>query len=223
MALLLLAAPARAQLGASATLQSDDQYRGHSLSDRRPALGLNISYDHISGAYGGASLILPTHDAELSRLGLVGYAGYVARLGTGPALDVGVTDSSLIGYRYPKHRVDYQEVYAGLLGDHLSFHAHYSPNYFHSGLQTLYVDLDGAVRPTDDWRVFGHVGALTPLSGLVAHGSRKERYDLSLGVARKLPHAEVSLVWSRTTPVVVLPGGRPQDRAALALSAAYFF
>ena len=219
--MLLAAAPARGQIGASAVLQSDNLYRGHSLSGRRPTLGLNLAYDHPSGAYAGASLTAPLE--RDSQPGLVDYVGYVARLGS-RSLDLGITDAHLIGYRAPRHRIDYQEVYAGLLSRHLSVHLHYSPNYFHTGAETLYADFDGVMRSDDDnWRVFGHLGALTPLSAPSGRGSHKERYDFSAGVARRFLHSEVSLTWSQTTPVVIQASGQPQDRAGLVLSAAYFF
>jgi len=149
--------------------------------------------------------------------------GYVARLGS-RSLDIGVTDADLVGYRSPRHRVEYQEVYAGLLSRHFSAHLHYSPNYFHGSAETLYADLDGVMRSDDDnWRVFAHLGALTPLSAPAARGARKERYDVSAGIARRLPHAEVSLAWSATTPSARQADGTAQDRATLVLSASYFF
>ena len=157
------------------------------------------------------------------QIGVVDYLGYVARLGA-QSLDVGITDANVIGYRAPRHRVEYQEVYVGLLSRHLSAHLHYSPNYFHTGVQTLYADLDGVMRSDDDaWRVFGHLGALTPLDAPARPGSHKERYDVSVGVARRFSHTEVSLAWSATTPRVIQANGEPQDHAAVVLSLAYFF
>ena len=49
----LVASPAAAQVGVSASLLTDYLYRGVSLSDGRPAASLTLSYDHPSGAYGG--------------------------------------------------------------------------------------------------------------------------------------------------------------------------
>ena len=76
-----------------------------------------------------------SHEAD-DEAGFVEYLGYVVRPATGPALDLGVTDANVFGYKFPKHRVEYQEIYAGLIGEHLSFRAHYSPNYFHTATQT---------------------------------------------------------------------------------------
>jgi len=220
---LCVAGPAWAQVGLSASLQSDYQYRGHSLSDRRPVVGLSLSYDHPSGAYAGVSLSAPDASDSERRLAVIDYAGYARRLMAGLALDVGVTDANIISYKVPKRRVEYQEVYAGLIGDHVSFHAHYSPNYLHTGSSTLYADLAGAVRPTPDTRLFAHFGALTPLVGPQVEGSRKVRYDASLGVARRFQHAELSLSWTTTFPAVVLANGQGQDRDTLVVGAAYFF
>jgi uncharacterized protein (TIGR02001 family) len=220
-----LAGAAQAQVAASVSLQSDQQYRGHSLSDRRPIVGVTLAYDDDSGLYGGvAATTTAAHEGLGYGLGVVDYLGYARRLGAGPTLDLGVTDANVISYKFPKHhRVDYQEAYVGLIGGNLSVHAHYSPNYFHTGIQTLYVDVDGAIRPTPEWRLFGHVGALTPVGGPELPGSRKEHYDVSAGLARRFAHTELSFTWSSTGPVPNLPDGKPQDRDAFVLSASYFF
>ena len=220
LAALVPASPASGQIGASVSVLSDELYRGHSLSEHRAAAVLSLSYDDAGGAYGGLSLTAVPGEA----LSHVEYAGYVRRLTlAGPALDLGISDAQVTSYKAPRRRVGYQELYAGLVGDELSFHLHYSPNYFDAGAPTLYADLDGAIRPAPQWRLFAHLGALTPLGGPVAPGSRKERYDLTAGVARKFTRAEVSLAWSTTGPVTRRPDGVRQDRDTVALGASYFF
>lgn len=219
VAVLGAAGSARAQLGASLTLQSDEQFRGHSLSGRRPAAAFNLSYDAAGGAYAGASLSV----ADGTAPGLVEDIGYVRRLSGDLALDLGASDAQVTDYKFPHRREAYQELYAGLIGDRLSFHGHYSPDYFHSGIQTLYADLDGAIRIADAWRLVEHLGVLTPLAGPIRPGSRKERYDVGAGVTRRLAHVELSLSWHAISPIPNMPGGRPQDRNGLVLSASYDF
>ena len=149
--------------------------------------------------------------------------GYVRRLDDGLALDVGASAADVYSYRFPRRREQFGEVYAGLVGDRLSVHLHYSPDYFHAGASTLYADLDGAVRPADGWRLFGHLGALTPLGAPDTPGSHKERYDLSAGVARQIRKVELSLMLSGSQPTPNRPNGKAQDRDTVVLSASYFF
>lgn len=221
---LCLATAARAQIGFSASLDSDYRFRGLSLSDGRPALSLAIAYDHDSGAYAGVSAIgEETAHSGARMLGFIEYAGYVGRSKTGPNWDVGVTNGTVTEYSYPTHNLNYTEVYVGLIMKGVSTHLYYSPNYFGGGVGTLYADLDGAFRPAPGWRLFGHVGVLTPLSGPSSPGRRNERYDLRAGVARTFGAAELHLSWTDAAPAVVYPAEHVKTHGAVVLGAAYFF
>jgi hypothetical protein len=112
----------------------------------------------------------------------------------------------------------YTEIYAGLNASHWSTHVSYSPAYLRPGAQTVYVDVSGAYRPWDNWRLFGHIGALTPLGG---YSQARERYDATAGIARSFDRFEVRLSWSGASP----PQSRSvlRDPSGLALGASYFF
>ena len=213
-------APAAAQLAASLSLDSDFRWRGVSLSDGRPAMSLDLSYDHSSGAYVGASgMIEEAPQAGVRFLGDVEYAGFAARSGGGPAWDIGVSHSEFETYSYGDYRVGYTELYAGVTSGRLSAHLYYSPDYFGEGMRTLYAELNGAVAPATDWRLFGHLGALTPLSG-GAEGQR-ERYDLRAGLARAFRRIEL-----RAAFTAVRGGRTPPDepaRQAVVVGASLFF
>lgn len=221
---LCLAGPASAQLGAGASLQSDYIYRGRSLSEERPTAALNISYDHASGAYAGVSAIaVDTKRRGLQMLGHIDYVGYVRRSNTGPAWELGLSNANITYYKYGERSFRYAEVYGGILTDHMSVRAYYSPSYFGQDVKTLYVDVSGAVRPAPDWRLFGHVGVLTPVGGRTFPGSRRERYDLSVGVAAKLRNAELSLTASKVAPDTAYSGGAAFEGDAVTLGLTYFF
>ena len=239
--LLLLAAvmPACAQVAASATLTSAYDYRGVTLTDGQPALGISVSYDQTSGAYLGASLFghNPTH-AGLQPLGELAYIGYAHRIETGPGLDLGVSEfryktyyTALSGnkltpnrpYFFGNYVTDSTQSYIGLLGKNVSFYLNYSPNYFNDGIAALYSDLSGAIHPAPRWRLFAHAGILTPLSGRPEPGARREEYDLRAGIAAELKHAEVQLAWTTRRPNSDQLGAYRQGRDALTLSASWFF
>ena len=221
---LLLAAPAAAQLGISVSADSDYRLRGVSLSAGKPDLSLSVSYDHSSGFYGGASLIgIEGLHGGAQFLGSVEYIGYTARFDQTNALDVGVTNSN---YRLDITRpytLNYTEIYAGIVRDDFNAHIYYSPSYLGEAVGTVYLDLNGAVRPARHWRLFGHVGVLTPVNGWAGSGSRRESYDLRAGVAAEFRGGELRLAWTATSPDLDYPVGRKQGRAALVLGAALFF
>ena len=91
--------------------------------------------------------------------------------------------SQYAGRRYP---LNYTEVYAGIIGDHLSAHFHYSPNYFRPGVNSGYADIDGVLRPADKWRLFGHVGTTFPIgeaarlapAAMAANAARVRGWDM---------------------------------------------
>ena len=204
-------------------LQSDYRYRGRSLSDKRPTLSLNLSYDHASGAYAGGSAILQdSREYGVQMLGHITYAGYVFKPVHAPALDLGVTHTHLVDYRFGKRNFDYTEAYAGVLKDYASLRVYYTGDYYESGIHTVYADLAVAIQPTPDLRLFGHVGALSGVGGRNGPGARRVRYDVSAGAARRFDNLELSLTWTLMAPTVYVRGRR-QKPDGLSFAAAYFF
>ena len=237
-----LTAPARAQLVATATLESEYRLRGVSLTDGKPDARFGLSYDHDSGVYGGVSAVVgEIAGGDVKPLGYIGYLGFAKRTPNGLTWDFGVTTShitlnipaqltsyssagvpSTIKYiqRYP---VDYSEVYAGIAKRDLSMRLYLSPDYLGQGLRTAYLDVTGAVRPTSRLRLYAHAGALTPLGGRPGPNSGREYYDVRTGAAWEFHHGEIQLAWTATTPQVRYPVGYRQTRSALILSATGYF
>lgn len=220
---LCAAAGAQAQVAGSASIQSDYRYRGVSLTGGKPAVSLSIAYDHESGLYAGVSAFGASGADNSVRFGATGYFGYVARVSPSTAWDLGVTHSAYEVNAPQNSSFGYTEIYTGIVKDHFSVHLHYSPDYFGQGASTVYVDLDGAYRPSRRWRLFGHVGLLTPIAQPASSGSFRERYDLRAGAAAEFARGEVQLALTSTGPDLAYPEGHSQDRAALVVAATFFF
>ena len=217
-------APARAEVGAGVSIESDYQLRGVSLSDGRPAVSLNLSYDHASGAYGAISgVFVDSRHSGAQVLGYVANLGYARRLASGVSWDVGVINSGVTTYVDYEVSSTYTEVYAGVSKNDLSLHVYYSPKYIGEGGGSVYVDFDGALRPANHWRIFGHVGALARLGARNLHNVDATRIDFRVGVAREFKHFELHAAWTATTPTAVYPAGYRQDRTAFVVGAACFF
>ena len=176
----------------------------------------SLAYDHPSGLYAGAQVIGENQDGP-ALLGHIEYLGFATPKTAGPSFDIGVNNESLSQYADRRYPLSYTEVYAGVIGDHLSAHFHYSPNYFRPGANTGYVDIDGVIRPADKWRLFGHLGTTFPIGG----EGRRQRYDLRAGVARQFRSFEIQAAVTATSPAP--PAATPQNPAAVVIAASYFF
>ena len=222
---LCLAAGARAQTSLSAAVESDYRFRGFSLSSERPALAINLNYDDASGVYAGLSgLGVATAQMGPQWLGSVAYVGYSARRDGGRlALDVGLSNTNVTNYSFGRHAYDYMEVYGGVISDHFAAHAYVSPDYDGRAERTLYTDLDAAYRPAPQWRLFGHVGALTPITARLEGIKTREQYDLRAGVSTQYKHCELHLAWSLAGPAPGYADWRGRSQSAVVVGAAYDF
>ena len=198
---LLALGPAKAQVSANLSLQSDYRVRGVSVTDREPALSLNLSDDLESGVYfGGSAIAQHTSSEGLRQLGHTEYLGFARRARNGVAWDVGVSNQDLEIYASRGFHLKYTEVYAGLSNGSLSSHIYYSPNYVRNGVSTLYLDLNGVWRPADNWRVSSHAGIWRPLDGWSGSPNRRQRYDVRVDLVRQFRRGEISLGWTTATP-----------------------
>jgi uncharacterized protein (TIGR02001 family) len=222
LAALCLALPAKAQLSGSLALASDQRLYGLSLTDRRPALSLSAGYDHPSGFYVGGSVT--AHDPERASARILGhteYVGFAGRREGGLSWDVGVNNVDLSLYLDRKYTIQYNQLYFGLSKGALDAHVYLSPNYPRRGAGSAYLDLNGAVRPAEHWRLSGHAGALVALGGAELQGGRRARYDVKVGVAREYANHEISLGWT-----AAFPRPRPRTdwtRSGVIVGATYFF
>ena len=134
--------------------------------------------------------------------------------------DVGLSHADFTRY-VGAGAADNGEVYAGLRRAAVSAYLHYSPDYFGSRERTLYAELEASLHAAAHWRLFAHVGALTPLGGAALFPFR-ERYDASAGIAALLSRGELRLSVTTAGPAVYSGEGAP-SRSALVLAASCFF
>jgi uncharacterized protein (TIGR02001 family) len=216
--------PARAEVGFAASLTSDYRVRGISLSDRQPALSLQVAYDDPSGVYASATFVAAggVHYG-VQQIGLSANVGYALRTARGANLDFGL---SAADYHLPSERrygLSYAEVYAGISNQNLSAHLYYSPNYLGQDVQTLYLAVDATTRPRGRFRLFAHAGVLAPVSAAPAYGLRRPQFDFKAGVAATLGRCETQLAWTHVGPETDYPGEHTQVRDAVVVGASVFF
>lgn len=222
----LLGGAARADVGATLSLQTDARESGVSYSGDQPAAQLGLAWDGAAGWYAGASLARARFDNGRRSGWLRAYGGRVVELHPGLDAEAGVVLHRFEGIS----RYDYAEVYAGLLGERWSLRLHHAPDHYGSGQRTVYGEFNLRWPLADGVAAVGHVGVLMshgearwPSPGYGGHHG-PVRIDLRAGLSWQLGgHAELQLAWvsaSRGGPVLWTASSRRQT-AVLGLSLAF--
>jgi uncharacterized protein (TIGR02001 family) len=201
-AMLGCATPAAAQFSGSLAIRTDDRFRGRSLSQGRPTMALNLSYDHPTGLYLDVVVrgMLARHEGP-QLLSVEENFGFAKQIRPNLSIDVGVTNSDYTKYYNGLRSAHYQEFYVGVITKEISAHLHYSPRYFGiDDYSTLYGGLDGAVPLTERWRLTAHVGVLQQVGGRTLGTSGRTHFDYRLGAAVRFGPIDLLVEWTGGGP-----------------------
>lgn len=219
-----LAAPAaRAELGYSLTVASDDRFRGASTSDRLPIGTLAISYDDTSGVYGGISATLgPVRGEGVRVRRSVQYIGFAQRLSPQVSLDIGVSNRLYDRRATVEYARRFAQFHAGVIGRRVSSHLFFAPDYDGYGNPATYGQVDALLLDRGHLSITGHVGALRP-SRSKRYGRGLE-YDWQLGASRRIgTQSSIGLSWVGGGPEPVYARAARRGGSALVLSASRSF
>lgn len=219
------ATPAAAQFSGSVSIRSEDRFRGHSVSQGRPTLALDLSYDHPSGLYADVIVrgVLAHHDGP-ELLAVEENVGFAKQLRANLSIDVGLTNSDYSKYYNGLRTAHYQEYYVGIVTKRVSAHIHYSPKYF--GLHdyaTLYGDIDGAIPLTEKWRLTGHAGVLRQVGGRTLGPTGRTHYDYRIGAAVRVGAFDLLVEWTGGSPGRDYYNGHLHSKNALVAGATFTF
>jgi uncharacterized protein (TIGR02001 family) len=156
-------------------------------------------------------------------LSVQGYAGYAARVSPAATIDVGVNHTHYTHHYRGESDASLTEVYAGVITPRFAARLYYSPDYFGSGRETLYGEINGSVSPGQGWRLSGHAGLLNVVSGAVGPGWRRHQYDWRIAVSKALGSVEAQLAWSGAGPDPDYYNGSFRGRSGVAASLSYLF
>ncbi len=182
---------AHAQIAANVTLATSDVYRGESTSGDDGAASLEISYDHPSGFFAGASVTMAggQHDPHFN--GSIQYIGYTVQRGE-TSFELGVIhrdyrDRSMFDVAYSAH---YSEGFIGVSRRNLRLRLYVSSDYLRDSRTTYYGEVNARLIKSGKWSVNGHLGIslIPPDPG--ATGMRA-RYDWSVQASRPLGRLRV--------------------------------
>ena len=215
------AAPAAAEVGASASLFTDARFRGYSLSAGHPVATIDLSYDDPGGLYGALSATAVLGSDEAIRpMGLQLNGGYAKRLRSGIVVDLGVTHSNYSRYS-SRASASYTEIYAGVSRKALSTRISFAPHYFGSGYSTLYGEVNANVTPMPKVSLFGHLGLLVPLDYPEAAAKPRAQQDWSLGVSRQAGPISLHAILTGGGPDADYYHDRAHSRTKLVFGVSY--
>ena len=200
-------------------MESDYRFRGVSLSGEDPTVHLTLSYDHPSGWYTGASLAGVELDRGSRRPAVTAYVGFARRNGARGTWEAGTILNRFVGAT----TYDYGEVFAGFVAERWTARIYLSPDYFGSGVRTMYGEFNGAVPLTSELRTFAHLGVLTRLAGDAVPGIGQTRYDARVGLGLRVADVDVQLAWVDTSKRVPYAAVYEQRRSTVVLSASLSF
>lgn len=187
---LIASRPAEAQVAGSIGIDSDYRFRGDSLTNGRPALSGEMTYDDPSGVYFSLSAL-----SELSRnkrfLGVIGNVGYAERLSEHATLDFGLLRSQIRASGPETTGFNYTEVYVGAYVGPVSGRVYYSPDYETGSGSTIYGELEAGFEPVPDWRLSGHIGLLKYLTTSDFHIAGGMDGDWRMSIARQVGRLEI--------------------------------
>lgn len=174
-----------AQVGAVASIYSDNRFRGLSVSDGRPVGILDVSYDAANGLYASLSgTVVATRGEGFRALSAVFNGGYAKRLHSGLTADVGVVHSRYSHYSALISGRNYTEAYAGLSGRFLAGRISVSPDYFGVARWTTHGELDAHLNLSRNAVLEAETGVLVPLGHSAYEGNVHTQVDARLGLAR---------------------------------------
>jgi uncharacterized protein (TIGR02001 family) len=222
--MVMLSNPVLAQVSGALTVENDYEVRGYSLSARKPAAVLDLSYEHPSGLYFNGSAIADlddNHDPAL--LGLIANVGYASRITPRLSVDGGVTHLELFQRYGQSQNLGYTEAYLGLTGYGFSSHIYASPDYYRPGVKALYGEVKWSHALPAKFQLSLHAGALGYLSLPAAYASRSTQYDWRVGLSRPVGAFDVFAAVTGGGPAPDYYDLHPHSRTALTVGANWAF
>jgi hypothetical protein len=218
-----LATPVSGQVSLGADLTTDYRLRGYSLSRGRPAASAHIGYDDASGVFvDGSTTLLISSDGTPRWMGSIMAIGYARQITKRMSVDAGLMRLQLSPSASLGRAGGYTELFVGLTGPVLSGRIAYSPDYFRPSTATLYGSLE-AVGRHDDWRVFGHLGALARLGAMPAFPVARTQYDWRVGVGKQLSQVDLEIGMSGGGPNQDYYNAAPHSKTALVGNLRFIF
>lgn len=147
LGLLSITGISYAEVSAEVAVVSDYRDNGVSNSDRKPALQVELAYEHDSGLYiSGWMSNVDYGEGEPERVELEIAGGYAFELNDNIELDLGIATYSYMG-KTNSSGSNYHEYYVGaILFENTEFYTYYTRDYFQEGTGNLILSLSHEIE-----------------------------------------------------------------------------
>ncbi len=222
------ASSAAAQLSGTLSGVSDYRYRGNTLSDRRPAAQVGLTYDDPKGWYAGgfgSTVRLKPPGGPSSYFQAIAYAGYALRLASGMSVEAGGDYSAFAG----SDDLNYGELFVGAATDSLNARIYYSPRYFGESSDATYGEISATQPLIDRVRLHVHAGFVryryeSPY-GLFPRNQPVQRvFDGRIGLRIDLDMFQLEIAWvgvSNHRSAYLITGGSSPNTVVATLSLSF--
>jgi uncharacterized protein (TIGR02001 family) len=215
----MLASPAAASQEAGfavdLALQSNQMFRGETISQDDPGAMAAISLDLPGGVYAGADVAAAAGGRPLRMTMNSQYAGVATRSGR-TSIEIGVIHRHYRDNSDTDYRNDYFEGYVGLKRGKTRLRFYASPDYFFDGRMSYYAELQTRLATVGKWSVDGHVGLTAVPQDAGSTKSFPRIYeDWSLSAGREVKGFGLSVGVASTNYPVVGPSGKLRFHATL--------
>ncbi len=208
-------APALAQLAGNVTLQSNQTFRGETISRDDPGIAVAISVDSDSGLYAGADASFAAGSGKPRFTAANQYAGYAIKRGA-LSLEAGVVHRNYGSMFDTAYRMRFFEFYAGASLRRIRLRVYVSPDYLIDGRTTYYIDSSAGLATISRWKIDGHAGlSLIPPDLTERRGHLRSYVDWSLRASRPLGRFTFSAALTGTNYPVFSPSGKARYSASL--------
>jgi hypothetical protein len=217
---LVTSLSARPSSARPCAVESDYRFPRRFTRRPGPSLRASFNYDAPNGCYGGASATRVELEHGDRYCQVLGYAGCTTPPDVDRLVEAGATYSHFCG----DSSYDFAELYVGLLAGRWAPRLHFAPDYFGRKVSTLYAEFDAHTVLDENFRLFGHLGAISSVSRRGGNGESRSRGDLRVGagwvLARPRPCSSRGSLPADGGPYPAVYGGR---RSALVAGASYSF
>jgi uncharacterized protein (TIGR02001 family) len=203
---LVAASPARAQLSATVALESNAMFRGETISENDPAASLEVTLDHDSGLFAGASVIVAAGDQSPRIVSNTQYGGFAGRAGE-ITYEIGAIHRNYGSATMAdtSYRGDYYEGFVGVSRKDVRLRLYVSPDYLVDGRTSYYGEVNAQLLKRGKWTFRGHGGISAIPQDIGTPGGLRIYYDWSLSASRPLGDFNANLGIAGSNYPIFLP------------------
>ena len=204
------------QAAGSFSLQSNQTFRGESISLDDPGASLAVAIDGPGGLFVGGDISVAAGTSDRLRITAHSqYAGVAVRKGR-TSLEFGVIHRKYRENVDVDYRNDFIEGFVGVSRGNTKVRIYASPNYMRDGRTSYYAEADTKLLSVGKWSLQGHGGiTVVPQDAGAPTGTMRFYEDWSLSLGREVRGFNLSFSLASSNYPVVSASGKVRLSAVI--------